>query len=130
MFLVVFVHMNGYFLIRGHGIPENVNACKPFVNQCLMSGFLIREYIQSLCRVCVNCFIIISGYYGIKLRAKSLWALLLTVICVDVPFAVVMYLLHPSLENIQTIFSWILWTDRSWLLYPMLCDVDVSIASA
>ena len=91
-----------------------------------MSGFLIREYIQSLCRVCVNCFIIISGYYGIKLRAKSLWALLLTVICVDVPFAVVMYLLHPSLENIQTI----LWTDRSWLLYPMLCDVDVSIASA
>lgn len=106
MFLVVFVHMNGYFLIRGHGIPEDINGYgyKLFVNQYFMNNSLIHEYIQSLCRVCVNCFIIISGYYGIKLRAKSLWALLLTVICVDVPFAVVMYLLHPSLENIQNIF--------------------------
>lgn len=61
--------------------------------------------MQSLCRVCVNCFIIISGYYGIRLKFKSLWNIFLTVVCVQLPFAVGMYFLHPGIDGIKVILK-------------------------
>lgn len=46
--------------------------------QNVSSNLILSEFIQGLCRVAVNCFILISGYYGIDhvfkwKKVKKLW---------------------------------------------------------
>lgn len=41
--------------------------------------------IQSLCVVCVNCFLIISGWYGLKLKFSSMWKMWILLFSVYVP---------------------------------------------
>lgn len=52
-FLVLYVHFNGWFL--GGGEMNNTQA-----------------FIVSLCSICVNCFLVISGFFGIKLKVNSI----------------------------------------------------------
>lgn len=105
MFLVILVHMNGWFLVTGHGITETLSGegYNLFVNKYIINYKLLHEYIQSLASVCVNCFIFISGYYGIKLKIKSIWNLFLTVVCVTIPFSIFIYFQDPSIINIKNI---------------------------
>lgn len=60
MFLVLVVHANYWFL----GRPDLV--------QGLTGSTLSRVSIEALAVVCVNCFILISGYFGIRPKLRSL----------------------------------------------------------
>lgn len=61
-FSVLIAHCNGWFL---GGIPEGNHFC-------FESGAALgQSVIASLFSICVNCFILISGFFGIKLRLNS-----------------------------------------------------------
>ncbi len=60
MFLVLLIH---YIPFRGKPTPETIS-------QDLIPTLFNLE-LRSLCFVCVNCFILISGYYGIKWKLRS-----------------------------------------------------------
>ncbi len=64
MFLVLLLHF-------AQSIPSNPDA---LYNSPLSSVTAI--FLRSLSIVCVNCFILISGYFGIKCNSKSLLSLL------------------------------------------------------
>ena len=69
MFLVLMVHAN--FLSLKAPIHEDGIDC--FV--------ILKCFVQSISIVCVNVFILISGYFGIKLKIKSI-----TNFCFNVSF--------------------------------------------
>lgn len=76
-FLVLAVHWNGWFV---GGLPDTIHANELFSNvggQLLIHGF-------SVC--CVNCFILLSGFFGMKLKCKSIINLYVTLISILVPF--------------------------------------------
>lgn len=62
MLLVLMIH---YIPYRGKIIPTALSA-----DFC---GTLFNLELRSLAFVCVNCFILISGYFGIRWKWKSLW---------------------------------------------------------
>lgn len=64
MFLVLVVHADYYSL----SWPPDITV----VIEHPVSSFM-RYFVQLLALVCVNVFIIISGYFGIKVRLKSVW---------------------------------------------------------
>ncbi len=75
-FLVLIVHFNGWFV----GMPvsfDSSNICLSSVSQALIEGFSV---------VCVNCFILISGYFGVKLKLKSIWNIWILLVSIYVPF--------------------------------------------
>lgn len=73
MMLVVLVH---YIPTRYSLSPESVRT-DLWTSICEME-------LKSLCYVCVNCFVLISGYFGIKWRSKSFSKLIYTIILYSV----------------------------------------------
>lgn len=67
-FLVLIVHFNGWFI---GGMPNKLtNFNIPTISQAL---------IESLSATCVNCFLVITGWYGLKFRWKhivTIWSIL------------------------------------------------------
>lgn len=62
-FAVLIVHFNGWFV---GGMPERFNFTNP-------TSFRIGQMIiEAATCICINMFLIISGYFGISLRLKSL----------------------------------------------------------
>lgn len=70
-FLVLIVHLNGYFVgldvhkFNFHSFPQIV--------------------VEALSCVAVNCFILISGFWGVKLSFHTLWKLWQALFCIYVP---------------------------------------------
>lgn len=76
-FLVLIVHWNGWFV---GGLPEQIGWSD-------LSTFRFGQLIiwgLSIC--CVNCFILLSGYFSIKLKKKSVINLWVTIVSVFIPF--------------------------------------------
>lgn len=80
---VLIVHFNGWFL---GGLPD-----KPNLSNSVELG---QSVIASLFAICVNCFILISGFFGVHLRLKSVWKLIIQLLGIFVP----MYLLSCFLK--------------------------------
>ena len=76
-FLVLIVHLNGW--MAGGLVDWNDSNISTLhkVSQLI---------IQSLSVVCVNCFLIISGWYGLKLKFASVWKMWLFLFSIYVPF--------------------------------------------
>ena len=70
MLLVLGLHVN--YLALGKVTITDV-ASDPFVS-------LMKMELESLCIVCVNLYVLISGYFGIKIKKKSLFSLLFTIL--------------------------------------------------
>jgi len=77
---VLVLHFSGWFL---GGLPES------FDYDCVTPFTVGQLVIVSLSVVCVNCFILISGFFGIKLSARSLYRFLLMLIGMYVPMAII-----------------------------------------
>lgn len=76
-FLVLVVHWNGWFV---GGLPEIIKTEELLSNvggQLLIRGF-------SVC--CVNCFILLSGFFGMKLKWRSVINLYVTLLSIFIPF--------------------------------------------
>lgn len=76
-FLVLVVHLNGW--MAGGLVDWNDSNISTLhkVSQLI---------IQSLSVVCVNCFLIISGWYGLKLKFTSVWKMWVLLFSIYVPF--------------------------------------------
>lgn len=77
IFLVLVVHWNGWF---SGGIPE-INHISEF--DAITAG---QSIIESFSCICVNCFILISGYFGLKLKWKAIIKISILLLSVYVPF--------------------------------------------
>ena len=78
-FLVLLVHFSGWFV---GGISN------PYDTSLDISFRIGQMIIESLSIVCVNCFLIISGWYGIKLKFSSLWKIYTIIFFIYVPFQI------------------------------------------
>lgn len=76
-FLVLVVHWNGWFV---GGLPDTIHANELFSN---LGGQLL---IRGLSVCCVNCFILLSGFFGMKLKWRSIINLYVALISILVPF--------------------------------------------
>lgn len=85
-FSVLIVHFNGWFV---GGLPNEFD----FEN---ITAFRIGQLcIESLSVVCVNSFLLISGYFGIKLSLKSIYKFIILLLGIYIP----MYLLNSLLYH-------------------------------
>jgi len=84
-FLVLIVHLNGYFIgldvheFNFHSFPQIV--------------------VEALSCVAVNGFILISGFFGVKLSFHTLWKLWQALVCIYVPLFVFKYLFTTPQEG-------------------------------
>lgn len=85
-FLVLIVHFNAWML---GGMPKEFDVA----HSSLFS--LGQVVIESLSIVCANCFLIISGYYGITFKYRTIWNIFVLLVMIYVPF----YLLECICEN-------------------------------
>lgn len=79
-FAVLLVHFTGWF-VGGIRNPHDTS-----VDLSFRMGQMV---IESLSIVCVNCFLIISGWYGMKLRFSSIWKLFTIIFFIYVPFQLI-----------------------------------------
>ena len=79
MFLVCVVHWNGWF----------VPIADTFPVYSYTSANIGQILIESVSVPCVNMFLIISGYFGLKLKARSLINLFFQIISVSIPFYII-----------------------------------------
>ena len=91
MFLVLVVHLNGIFAALD---PHELN----FYNQ----GQIV---IEAIAVICVNCFLIISGYYGIKFKWKSLWDLYLIIVSIRLPFFLIRCVYNKTFDFSELVFA-------------------------
>lgn len=77
-FAVIIVHFNGWFVEAG--LPEKYDLSDPTY---FRAGQMI---IESATCICVNMFLVISGYFGINFRLSSLLRIALLLLFVKVPF--------------------------------------------
>ena len=75
--MVIVVHFTGWFV---GGVCDPFDATKP------LSFRIGQTVIESLSVICVNSFLIISGWFGIRLKFKSIWKLYLLLVFIYVPF--------------------------------------------
>lgn len=110
---VVIVHFNGWFV---GGVPARFDIHD---NSEFRIGQII---IQALTTCCVNCFLIISGWYGIKIKSKTIWNINWLLLCVYVPFYIVQcfYTKEFSICSLATRFSGILLESYFIQCYLML----------
>ena len=86
MLFVVIVHCNGWFV---GGMPDNFDETN-------LSVFRISQAtIQAITCTCVNMFLLISGYFGLKLKWKSILNIYMLLISISIPF----YLLNVYLGD-------------------------------
>lgn len=79
-FTVLIVHFNGWFV---GGMPERFDISNP---SCFRIGQMV---IGSSTCICVNMFLLISGYFGIKLKLTSVIKLCLHLAFIYIPFYIV-----------------------------------------
>lgn len=71
-FMVVLVHCNGWFV----GMPEKLPD--------FSVAHVGQGIIESMTCVCVNCFLVITGWYGLKLRFKHLFKIWFTLFFLNI----------------------------------------------
>lgn len=77
MLFVVIVHCNGWLVGGIPGVFDETN----------ISVFRISQAtIQAITCTCVNMFVLISGYFGLKLKWKSILNIYMLLISISIPF--------------------------------------------
>ena len=84
--LVLVVHLNGWMV---GGIADSFDESTPV---CIRIG---QHVIWSLSLCCVNCFLVISGWFGVKLKFTTLYRLWILIVSVYVPFYIANVIITP-----------------------------------
>lgn len=93
---VLIVHFNGWFV---GGLPESYDFNSIFTYRTS------QVLIQSSTCICVNMFILISGYFSIKLKVKSIVNLCIKLFLIFVPFYVVSALLEGTFSISSLVYN-------------------------
>lgn len=113
MLLVLIVHLNGWLV---GGLPKNFdfdNVTFYRVGQMIIHSFSI---------ICVNCFIIISGFYGLKLKWKSLWKMYTLLLSIYIPLYIAGCIYHDDFSLIGFLDNILAFSRESYFIqcYLML----------
>jgi len=66
-----------FFIICHHFIHNSLYSFSAGAAEGLTAEYGVYSLLDGLFYVGVNCFLLISGYYGIKLRARKIWSMYL-----------------------------------------------------
>lgn len=80
-FAVLIVHFNGWF----------VDAPKPFDINAFTITDVGQIVIEAMTIICVNMFLIITGYFGLKLKLESLLRIAFLLVLIYIPFYLLNY---------------------------------------
>lgn len=113
MLLVMIVHAN----FRALHVPtfEEVHTN--------ISSSVLRYFTESISIICVNLFILLSGWYGINFKLSRLRDFLIQVFFFSVFCAVAFYVLHPEGFSLREAISHILLTGQwdYWFVKSYFC---------
>lgn len=73
-FLVLIVHFNGWFV----DMPSTFAGFSVFN--------ISQDIIESVSCICVNCFLVITGWYGLRFKWKHVWTIWSILVWIYVPF--------------------------------------------
>ena len=120
--LVLLVHFTGWFV---GGISD------PFDTQLDLSFRIGQMLIESLSIVCVNCFLIISGWYGMKLKFSSIWKIYSIIFFIYIPFQFVETVLSGAFSFRALLNNFLVFTRESYFVqcYTMLLFLSPIINS-
>lgn len=110
MFLVMVVHY----------VPKRPEVTALTLNQDLLTSIVTLE-LKSLSFVCVHCFILISGFWGIKFRGKSFANLMFQILfwaVIGILMAKVLIppYLHDSRSISEIIHGLLVWQQGRWFI--------------
>lgn len=77
---VLLWHLNGWMV---GGMPKHFDISNPSVFR------VCQAFIESITVVCVNSFLIITGFFGVRLKLCSIWKIWLLLISIYIPFYIV-----------------------------------------
>lgn len=109
--MVVIVHYNGWL---AGGMPDHFDlsgATFSTVSQAVIEGFTA---------VCVNCFLVITGFYGVKLKPKTFWNMWILLVSIYVPCEIVMQLHVGTFSPRPLIDDFIAFTRESYYVQDYL----------
>lgn len=122
MYLVLVVHFTGWF-VGGLADPSDSTKDLSFrVGQMVM---------EALSVVCVNCFLIISGWFGIRLKFKSIWKLYTLLFFIYLPFQLIAIVYTGNFSLMQLVDNLLVFTRESYFVqcYLMLMFLSPIINS-
>lgn len=110
-FMVLVTHLNGW--MAGGLVDFN----DPDIG---MDHKMIQLVIASLTVVCVNCFLIISGWYGLKLKFSSVWKMWVMLFSIYLPFYLVVAVYKGSFSFVSLANSIICFSRESYFIQNYL----------
>lgn len=114
MFMLLCLHAN--FLAFGNPLNEGIST--------LETNHIARVLLENLCIIAVNVFVLISGFFGIKFRIKSILSLLFQVLFYNaVCLLIVTFVFeHPiTISGFLSVGKW--WFFNSYILLYILSPV-------
>lgn len=93
-----------HFLMRGRGLHLLYTSESTHINHDALQGLFIDSFLI----MTVNCFIFISGYYGIKFRVKTILSLFIQAVTYSIGIDIVFGLLNGETLSFDTILNGLL----------------------
>lgn len=115
--LVLIVHFTGWL----SGGMSNI-----FDSQLTLSFRIGQTIMEAISIVCVNSFLIISGWYGVKLKLKSLWKIYILLVSIYIPVQMIDYLLTGHFSIVLFIDNILAFTRESYFVQCYLMFVFLS----
>lgn len=93
--LVLMVHFNGWFV----GMPEQFEG--------FTAKSIGQTIIESISCICVNCFLVITGWYGLRLKWRHIIKIWSIIVWVYVPFYLVMAIYNNDFSLLRLAYEFI-----------------------
>lgn len=94
-FLVLVVHFNGWFA----GMSSTFAG--------FSTVYISQDILEALSCTCVNCFLVITGWYGMTFKWKHVWTIWSILVWIYVPSYIAQSLIAHSFSTIELIFNFI-----------------------
>ena len=117
MLFVVIVHYNGW--LTG-GMADHFDQDAASVHS------VTQATIQGMTAVCVNCFLVITGYYGVKFKGRTFWNMWVLLVCIYVPCEILMQGYHGEIHPMAFVDDILAFTRESYYVQCYLMLVFLS----
>lgn len=114
-FLVMLSHFNGWFVGGLHTINSNPTSYE-----------IGQSVIASLTCICVNMFLVISGWFGLKFRFKSILHIYMILVGIYVPLYLVNCFVNDHFSILHFVGSFLAFSKKGWYIQ---CYIGLMILS-
>lgn len=106
-FMVLVVHFTGWFV---GGVSD------PFDSSIPVAFRIGQPIIEAICIVCVNCFLIISGWFGLSLKFRSFWKLYTQLVFIYIPIYLLYSLYSGDFSILELIDRLLVFTKENYYI--------------